>query len=195
MRSFELKFLPFDVLLPADVISEYRAECWSNFELDPLHYFTLPGLSWDAAMKLSGIKLEYLKDVSMYQFCERAIRGGVSVISKRFAQANNKHLPNHDVTKPSNYLWYVDANNLYGKSMVEKQPVSDFKWSTLTKDQIVNYDSKSEIGYLVEVDLSIPDALHDKFNCFPIAPEPLEITEKVASPKSLDLRRKRRQIE
>ena len=40
---------------------------------------------------------------------------GVSVISKRHAVANNKHVNDHDPSKPSNYLWYIDANNLYGK--------------------------------------------------------------------------------
>ena len=182
-----------DTLLLADIISEYRTECWTNFELDPLHYYTAPGLAFDSALKLSGAKLEYLKEISMYQFFEQSIRGGVSVISKRFAKANNKHLPDYDPLKPSNYLWYVDANNLYGAGLLEKQPISNFTWSSLTKEDIINYDHNSDIGYFVECDLSIPNNLHDKFNCFPIAAEPLEITEKNASPKSLEIRKKRRE--
>ena len=131
----------------------------------------------------------------MYQFCEQAIRGGVCTITKRYAKANNKDLPDYDSSIPSNYLWYIDANNLYGCSMVEKLPISGFKWSTLTLDEIKNYNTNSDVGYFVEVDLTIPDELHDKFNCFPLAPEPLDITENVASPKSLEIRSKRTEKE
>ena len=62
--------------------------------------------------------MELLKDVDMYTFCERAIRGGVSVISLRHAVANNKYLKDFDPTKLSTFLWYIDANNLYGKLLV-----------------------------------------------------------------------------
>ena len=74
-----------DVLLLASVFTKYRKECWDNFDLDPLHYYTAPGLTWDACLKMTGKRLELLKDVDMYTFCERAIRGGISVISKRRA--------------------------------------------------------------------------------------------------------------
>jgi hypothetical protein len=61
---------------------------------------------------MTKVKLELLKDVEMYQFMENAIRGGVSVISKRHAVANNKYLKDYNPNKPSNFLWYIDANNL-----------------------------------------------------------------------------------
>ena len=185
-------YVKSDVLLLTDIISEYRRECWENFHLDPLHYDTAPGLTWDAALRWTGVKLEHLKDVDKYLFCECAIRGGVSVISKRKCSCNNKDLPDFDPTKPSNYIWYGDANNLYGGSMVEKLPVSDFVWTSLSQQQIRDYDPESNIGYFVECDLSIPNELHDKFNCFPIAAEPLNITEKIASSKSLEIRAKRK---
>ncbi|MCP4458319.1 MAG: hypothetical protein GY816_09905, partial [Cytophagales bacterium] len=178
-------YVQSDVLLLADVLQEYRKECWENFSLDPLHYYTAPGLTFDAALVKTGVRLELLKDPSMYQFFEKAIRGGISVISKRYAKANNKYLPDFDPSEPSNFLWYIDANNLYGASMVEKQPVSDFKWTIITKEEIEQYDTTSDTGCFVEVDLEIPNNLHDKFNCFPVAPEPLEVTEKIASERSL----------
>ena len=186
-------YVQSDCLLLVDIINEYRRECWDNFHLEPLHYDTAPGLTWDAALRWTGVRLELLQDIDMYQFCESGIRGGVSVISKRRVVCNNKDLPYFDPTKPSNYIWYGDANNLYGGSMVEKLPISDFTWTTLTKQQIQEYDPESETGYLVECDLSFPNEVHDKFNCFPIAAEPLEITQNVASPKSLEIRSKRHQ--
>ena len=184
-------YVQSDVLLLADIVSEYRRQCWDNFQLDPLHYYTAPGLTWDACLKMTGVKIELLKDPEKYQFCELAIRGGVSAISKRFAEANNKDLPNYDPTKKSNYLWYIDANNLYGKAMVSKMPIAEFEWSSLTEDDVRNYNPDGDYGYFVECDITIPDSLHSKFNDYPIAPEPLEINETNSSPKSLEIRAKR----
>ena len=61
---------------------------------------------------MTGVKLDLIKDVNMYTFLEQAIRGGVSVISERYAKANNKHIPDYNPSQPSNYLLYIDANNL-----------------------------------------------------------------------------------
>ena len=76
--------------------------------------------------------------------------------------------------------------------MVQKLPISDFKWSTpMSRDEIMSWNVDGDKGCLVEVDLSIPETLHDKFNCYPLAPEPLDITENMASSTSLDIREKR----
>ena len=180
-----------DVLLLADVFQQYINESWKNFGLDPLHYYTLPGLSWDAGLKMTKVKLEMIRDENMYMFCEKAIRGGVSVISKRKASANNKYMVNFNPLKPCNFLWYIDANNLYGKSMIQKMPISGFKWSILTEKEILDYDSHGNIGYFLEVDLSFPNHTHDRLNCFPIAPELFTINEEIVSDKSLQIRQKR----
>ena len=187
-------YVQSDVLLLADVFNQYRQECWENFQLDPLHFYTAPGLTWQAALRMTKVKLQLLREVEMYQFVESAIRGGTSLITKRWVLARNKHLPNYSSSEPSNYLWYIDANNLYGCAMVEKLPISGFDWTTISSDDIKNYNADGSIGYFVEVDLVIPNEHHEKFNCFPIAPEPLDITHEVASPKSLDIRRKRRRV-
>ena len=65
----------------------------NNYELDPAHgYFTLPNFAWDALLKMTNIKLEQLTDIVMYQMCEKGIRGGISMISHRYAKANNKYM-------------------------------------------------------------------------------------------------------
>jgi hypothetical protein len=77
--------------------------------------------------------------------------------------------------------------------MIQKMPISTFKWMTrpLTKEEIEKWDSDGEYGCFVEVDISIPQKYHDKFNCYPILPEPLEITEQLISPTSMEIRQKR----
>jgi hypothetical protein len=64
----------------------------------------------------------------MYLLIERGIRGGISIIIKRHAIANNKYMANYDRKKKSKYLPYMDANNLYGWAMNQPLPIKDFKW-------------------------------------------------------------------
>ena len=64
-----------DVLLLADVFENFRNICIRNYKLDPAHYYTAPGLSWDACLKMTGVKLELLTDIDMLLMVEKGIRG------------------------------------------------------------------------------------------------------------------------
>ena len=75
-------YLKTDVLLLADVFENFRNVCLTTYELDPTHYYTAPGLSWDAMLRYTKVKLELINDIDMYQMVEKGIRGGISVISK-----------------------------------------------------------------------------------------------------------------
>ena len=98
------------VLLLADVFEK----CLKFYKLDPCHYFSSPGLSWDAMLKMTGVKLEKISNINMYLFIEKGLRGGISYIAKRYSEANNKYMKNYYRTKPSKYISYLDMNNLYG---------------------------------------------------------------------------------
>ena len=79
------------VLLLADAFENFREMCHKNYGLDPAHYYTAPGLSWDAVLKFTGVKLELLIDPDMLLMFEKGIRGCVSMISCRYSKANNKY--------------------------------------------------------------------------------------------------------
>ena len=100
------------------------------YKLDPFHYFTSPGLSWDAMLKMTNIKLELMTDIDMFQFIEKGMRGGVSYIANRYGNANNKYIKEYDEKAPSKYIMYLDANNLYGWAMSQYLPTGNFKWTT-----------------------------------------------------------------
>jgi hypothetical protein len=101
----------FSSIVSSDNI-EYRAECLASYQLDPVHYYTAPNLTWDAGLKHTGATLDLLKEQEMYLFLEQSIRGGISTICRRFARANNRHLSEYDPSQPESYLGYIDANNL-----------------------------------------------------------------------------------
>ena len=71
-------YLKCGVLLLADVFENFRKTCLQYCKLDLCHYFTSPGLAWEAMLKMTSVKLELKHDVDMYQFIEKGTRGGIS---------------------------------------------------------------------------------------------------------------------
>ena len=83
------------------------------------------------------LELELLKDYDMLMMFEQGIRGGISHISKRYACANHKYMEDFDKSKPSTFIQYLDANNLYGWAMTQKLPIKGFKWIDVDKSKVL----------------------------------------------------------
>ncbi|XP_072377765.1 uncharacterized protein [Diabrotica undecimpunctata] len=160
----------------------FRQKCRDTYKLDPAWYYTMPGYTWDCMLRYTQCKLELLKDVDMILFMEKAIRGGISVCSNRYSEANNKYISSYDPTRPSKYILYLDVNNLYGWAMSEALPIGGFKWiEDVTKFgvgnlpeghiDIMSIQDDAKEGYFFQVDLEYPRELHDKHKDFPFAAE------------------------
>ena len=170
----------------ADVFENFRKIGMNSYKLDPAYYISLPGYSNDCLYKFTGQDIQLLTDVNDYEFFEKSIRGGISMIGgKRLGVANNKYMENYDPELESRYLMYWDANNLYGGAMMETLPIGGFKW--LPQNEVdeffaddckrlreISYDS--EIGYHLEVDIETPSELHDYFDDYPLCPESIKIS-------------------
>ena len=110
-------YVQSDTLLLADVFENFRNTCIKVYELDPAHFLSLPGLTWQACLKKTNIKLELLTDYDMLLMVEEGIRGGICHSIHIYARENNKYMKNYDENKESSYIQYLDANNLYGWAM------------------------------------------------------------------------------
>ncbi len=170
MKDYHDLYLKTDMLLLADVMTEFRKTCKNAYGLEAFHYYTSPGLAWDAMLKYTKAEPDLLSDPDQYLMTEKGIRGGVSTITKRYSEANHKYLKNYDPKKPNKHILYLDANNLYGWAMSKPMPYKNFRW--MNEKELSDWES---MPCFLEVDLEYPEELHDLHNEYPLAPEKITV--------------------
>ena len=142
-------YLYTDVLHLADVFETFTSRCYDTYGIDPGRYYTAPGLAWDAMLKITGVKLDYLRDKDMILMIEKGIRGGITETITRYWDKNDN---------PNETLLYFDANNLYGVAMSDNLPYGGFEWGTENKI--------SDRPAIYDVDLEYPKEIHDRLQEF-----------------------------
>ena len=169
LGEYHYFYLKTDVLLLCDVFEKFISVCLIDYGLDPCHYFSSPGLSWNAMLKMTGVRLVRTNDIDIHLFLEKGIRGGdVSYISKRYSKGSD------DKT-----IMYWDMNNLYGTVMsFDYSPYEGFRF--LSEEEIKVFDlgmipENSLIGYILEVNLKYCCNLHNLYNDYPLCPEKIEV--------------------
>ena len=183
--DYMLAYLKLDVYLLADVFEQFRRMSLEQDGLDPIHFISLPGLSFMSAFKMTGETIHLLQDADLYTLFERGIRGGLTFVNKHRVKTKITNMGKNKII-----LLYIDQNNLYGQALCEFLPHSNFvelrpeDVVTLFPDEasILAIDKDGDVGFLFEVDLEYPSNLHDKTKDFPLAPESGEVTEDMLSP-------------
>ena len=120
---------------------------------------SLPGYTYQCALKYTDIKLHTLQDKDLVLLLENNVRGGISsVMGDRYVKSDE-----------NKKILYMDATNLYGHSMSQMLPYDEIEmwhghpdkyWNCL--EEILNTPDDSDIGYFLEVDLKYPDNIKEK---------------------------------
>ena len=105
MGDYHDHYLQNVVLLSSHVFEKFIAACLKFYGLDPCHYFSSPGLTWDAMLKVTK---KYLILTSTY-FLKKGLRGGIPYFAKRYAKANNKYMNDYDPKKLSTFISYLQG--------------------------------------------------------------------------------------
>ena len=157
-----------------DVFEKFINVCLAGYGLDPCHYFSSSGLSWDTMLKMTGVKLEKIHDIDIHLLLEKGMRGGISYISNIYSKSSD------DIS-----IMYWDMNNLYGTVMsFDYLPYKDFKWLSKEEIEVFNLDiifENSKIGYILEVDLEYCKELHDIHIDYSLCPEKVEVKYEMLS--------------
>ena len=189
MGDYHDLYLETDVILLANVFELFRKVCLDSYGLDPAHFYTATGLAWKACLKKTGVNLELLKDPDMLLMFECGIRVGITQSVHKWANANNPYMGcEYDPLRPTNYLQYLDANNLYGWAMSQPLPTGEFKWVDIenlkggtrklkrTIDMMVRNSNNRGVGYVLEVDVKYPRELDNLHNDLPFMCEKIRVS-------------------
>ena len=177
MGDYYEHYLKKDVLLLADVFEKVIDTHSKYYGLDPCHYFSSFGLSWDRIIKMIGVKLEKISDIYKYLFTEKGLKGGISYIAKRYAKANNKYMNDYEPKNLSTFVTYPNMNNFHDGAMSEFLPYGRFKWLKDVDGFDVNSVSeKSPIGHFLEVNIEYADELYELHKDYLLAPEKLDVS-------------------
>lgn len=201
-------YLLLDVVLLADIFENFRLICMQENGLEPLKYISLPGYTFDAALRyikvINTLDTQYIQDENLpfehqlfsegeedkYEFVEASIRGGISMTPGRLATANHRFMHrSYDSTQLASFIALLDANNLYGWAMSQSLPLNNYHWidpkSMSLRHHILQILAMTEnqpMGMIYEIDGYFPDECHDLLSDFPPAPVNESIPEDITSP-------------
>ena len=172
-RELTMLYLKMDVLQLADVFENFVKSSTREYKIDPLYIYSLPGYTWKAGLKLTDIKLDFIKDKNLLLLLENNIRGGISsVMGDRHVQSDE-----------NKQILYIDANNLYGWAMSQNLPTGEFEILPLNPcnytdnynleqlvEDLLQIPDDNEYGFFIECDLEYPVEIKEKTKNFPFCP-------------------------
>ena len=135
-------YMVLDVCLQADVFNVFRDIIWDKFSIDCSKYQTSCSLSLDLMLKYTRTEIELFKDVSMFDFADASVKGGLCIASENFA---------HDDDKST--ISEMDVVSLYPSIMRKKLPVSDYKFISNLNFNENKYGEDKDYSCLMNVEI------------------------------------------
>ena len=175
-------FFKKNEFLLADVFEKFIDTCLNFYGLNPYHYFSSHGVSWDAMVKMAGVKFQKISDIDKYLLIEKGLRTEISYTAKVYEKANNKYSNDYDSKKLLTLIPYLDMNNLYGWAMREYLAYVGFMWlRNVVGFDVNSISAKSLIGYFLEVKLEYPNKLQELHNDYPLSSETFAVSSGILS--------------
>jgi hypothetical protein len=168
-KDYHMGYLFADVILLAEVYTNYRKECMSQFGLDPARFVSVQSMTLTNWLKHISKPVGVLSDKEMYDFFRSAIRGGMCNVGE-ITYANV-------YGRKGEYIIGLDMNALYPTAMLFPLPSDEFQWVDPKEAEKVlcTYDiNQSEYGYMIECNIEVPDTIHDMVSAYPLLPEMIE---------------------
>ena len=173
-------YVKMDVLQLADVFENFVRTSTEEYGINPLYSYSAPGYTWKAGLKLTNIKLDFIKDTAkltsgkeILLLLENNLRGGISSVM------GDRHVVS-DVNKQ---ILYIDANNLCGRAMSQLLLTGNFEKflfpDNYSQEQVVEdllqIPDDNEYGFFIECDLEYPVKIKEKtFHCALIEPKQIQ---------------------
>ena len=156
-------------------MNEYVKLSMKEFKLNPLHYDSLPGYSFDCWLMSSGVTLDTLQDKQMLDDFVGAKRGGIcGIMGDRYVNDSvGKSMAKHDRRS----IWYIDANNLYSYAMMQKLPYEDFQFTATTLDAILYASDDSDHGYYIVCDIDYTKECKERTEQLALMPNKRKIND------------------
>ena len=174
-KDLNIEYLQNDVEILDYCINEYVKLSMKEFGLNPLHYVSLPGYSFDCWLMSSGVTLDTLQDEQMLDDFVEAKRGGIcGIMGDRIVNNGETGMKSHNRN-----IWYLDANNLYGYAVMQKLPYKDFQFTTTTTtlDTILNTPDDSDHGYYIVCDIDYTNECKERTEHLALMPNNRKIND------------------
>ena len=106
-------YLKLDICLQSDIFNVFRNTIWNKFEIDCSKYITSCSLSLDLMLKYTGVKIELIRDISIFDFVNSSILGGICIASQNISDDKDGIISSCDVV--SLYPYIMSKNLPIGK--------------------------------------------------------------------------------
>ena len=134
-------YMKLDICLQSDIFNSFRNTIWDKFEIDCCKYITSCSLSLDLMLKYTKVKIELFKDITMFDYTDRSILGGLCVASQNIVNNDNGN----------SVISSCDIVSLYPYVMTQKLPISNYKF--VNEFDKLKYGQSKSFGCLLNVEI------------------------------------------